>query len=33
MNKSSRELNRCIRDWFDEGIDKFYKRVNNGGFG
>lgn len=32
MNKSSRELNRCIRDWFDEGVDKFYERVNNGGF-
>ena len=31
MNKNSRELNKCIRGLFDEGIDKFYKRVNNGG--
>lgn len=34
MNKrnNSRELNKCIRSLFDEGVDKFYKRVNNGGF-
>ena len=32
MNKSSRELNKCIRSLFDEGVDKFYERVNNGGF-
>ena len=23
MNKSSRELNKCIRSLFDEGVDKF----------
>ena len=34
MNKrnNSKELNKCIRGLFDEGIDKFYERVNNGGF-
>ena len=32
MNKSSRELNKCIRGLFDEGIDKFYERVNNAPF-